>query len=196
MPLQMKPPVDQLMPTKDVTPEGLETEGPAAEWFRIPKIFDEAVNKTALEESLITTQKGRQRPVDQERDNDKYRRMLIALNLKAWRLIVPPGEPFNDKTMYQEDGNYFWQFIPENVATLPPDAVVWLSTEILSVSSVIPTESLLVKTKSGKRVLDFRRSGESVCEGEGQRDVDSLGDEAISQGVAGARHARGGRGSD
>lgn len=182
MPLQMKPPTDQLVPTKEVTPPGLDSEGPAAEWFRIPAIFDEAANKVALDESILTKQQGRNRPVDQERDNGKYNRTLIALNLKAWRLIVPPGESFNDTTMEQEDGNYFWRFIPENVETLPPDVVVWLATQILLVSSVIPTESLLVTTKSGKRVLDFRRQGAGIREGEGQGNLDTLGDAAIPQG--------------
>lgn len=184
MPLEMKPPTDQLAPTKDVTPEGLDSEGPAAEWVRIPKLFDEVANKLAREDATTRTQKGN-KPVVEEFDRDRYNKALIARNVKAWRLIVPPGLEFKDSTMELVDGNYFWKFIPENVETLPPDFVVWLSTEILSVSSLIPTESLLVKTKGGVRVLDFRRQGAVVRAGEGPGDVDSLGDESRAQGGTG-----------
>jgi hypothetical protein len=181
MPLEMKPPINELPPVKRVTPDGLDSEGPAAEWVEIPKIFDESANKQAREEATTKTQKGN-RPVVEEFDQEKYRKTLIVLNVRSWRLIVPPGRAFNEQTMEQADDNYFWKFIPENIETLPPDFVVWLSTEILSVSSVIPTESLLVTTKSGKRILDFRRQGAGVCEGEGQGNLDPLGSGSVPQG--------------
>src|SRR5690349_5340605 len=131
MPLELRPPAGEAVPTKDVTPPGLYTEGPAREYFTIPKLFDAATRTTAQEEATTKIQKANT-PVETRVDQNVFRRALIRLNLSGWRLIVPPGEPFNTETMFVEDGNYFWHFTPGNVAKLPDPIVLWLADEIVT----------------------------------------------------------------
>jgi hypothetical protein len=183
MPIRL-PATETTPTTKNVTPNGLESEGPNREYFTILDYLDAAVNDAARKSATTTTTNAQGRLLSEVVDNTKYSRALVNAQLKGWRTIVPPGMAFDAARMFEEDGNYFWQFTVQNIADLPEDIVLWLAGEIVSCGGVIPTESLRVVTDSGQ-VLDFRRPAKQLG-GIGESEVSpAIGDAAIPAGSPG-----------
>lgn len=156
MPMDIRDPEDKTPSTKDVTPEGLHSEGPHREYFTILDYTDDKVVREARAAATTTSQLPG-KLATQEVDNDLFTAHLVKAQLRDWRSIVPPGKPFNHKTMFKEDDNFFWKFMPENVEHMPRGARLWLASEILDCHGVIPTEKLKVTSPNGKIAFDFRR---------------------------------------
>lgn len=178
MPILLKPQGGAPSETVRVTPEGLEREGPLAEWFAIPRLLDDAANKTAREAARTTIQQGSR--TREEFNQDAYFTALIGSHLKGWRLLVPPDEPFDPARMTLADGQTWWQFLPATVAALSETVRLWLANEILARGGIIPTASLNVKTDSGQ-VLDFRGADAGLGTGETDQVPDSLGNPLVQE---------------
>jgi hypothetical protein len=174
----MKPAAGQPVATIRVTPPELESTGPNAEWFEIPRLLDDAANTAAREAARTTIQQGSR--TREEFNQDAYFAALFASHLKNWRLMVDPSERFDAARMIQEGDHAWWSFTPANVATLSGTVALWLANEILARGGVIPTASLTIKTDSGQ-VLDFRGETAGVGTGEVSQVPDSLGDSVVSE---------------
>lgn len=133
MPIYLEPGAGAAIPTKQISMDGWDTEGPFAEWVTILSFLRFETLEHARKTSRRTiTEFGRTR---EETDDDAYFRALFDVQVKDWRLFDPEGHEI--------------PFTPEHVAALPWGVRGWLHEQILACGGSLPTRHLVIRTESG-----------------------------------------------